>query len=45
MKMFVIFHTRRDRWKYLMREKQLFTEASQDEIISDIAPVGKFLNI
>ncbi|NES03877.1 MAG: hypothetical protein F6K22_14120 [Okeania sp. SIO2F4] len=32
------FSWRRDGWKYLMREKQLFTGASQDENFSGIAP-------
>ncbi|NET25943.1 MAG: hypothetical protein F6K01_11045 [Okeania sp. SIO1I7] len=34
----VVFHARRDGWKYLMRERQSFLGASQDENISDIAP-------
>ncbi|NES67679.1 MAG: hypothetical protein F6K24_21775 [Okeania sp. SIO2D1] len=35
------FSMSRDGWKDLMREKQSFMVASQDESISDIAP-GKF---
>ncbi|WP_202223020.1 hypothetical protein [Okeania sp. KiyG1] len=38
MKYFVVFHSRRDEWKDLIREKQPFLSASQDENISDIAP-------
>ncbi|NET25944.1 hypothetical protein [Okeania sp. SIO1I7] len=36
---------RRYGWKDLMGEKQSLTGASQDEIISGIAPGGNFLNI
>ncbi|NER07677.1 MAG: hypothetical protein F6K17_36500 [Okeania sp. SIO3C4] len=42
MKIFVFFHGRRDEWKDLIREKQPFLRASQDEIISDIAPGNNF---
>ncbi|NEP81814.1 MAG: hypothetical protein F6K39_28855 [Okeania sp. SIO3B3] len=38
MKMLVIFHPGSYGWKDLMREKQIFLEASQNEIISAIAP-------